>query len=130
MARKTRIFADLDFNFALHPLSADVARKYDEEAIKQAVKALVLTANYERPFHPEIGSQVSRLLFENFTPMTGAMIESSIINTIMNFEPRVNIISVNVYPNDNNNELNVTIIFKIVNTEKPLTVDFILQRTR
>jgi phage baseplate assembly protein W len=127
---KTRIFTDLDFNFAVHPYSTDVTRKYDEEAIKQSVKALVMTDNYERPFHPEIGSQVSHLLFENFSPLTVSMIETSITNTITNFEPRVQLIRVNVLPNDSNNALYVTIIFKIVNTEKPLTIDFTLQRTR
>ena len=127
---KTRIFTDLDFNFAPHPYNADVTRKYDEEAIKQAVKSLILTNNYERPFHPEIGSQVTHLLFENISPLTISMVESSIVNTITNFEPRVNLIKVSVVPNDANNALYVTITFKIINTDKPLTIDFTLQRTR
>ena len=129
MAR-TRVFSDLDFNFTKHPLSHDVARKFDEEAIKQSIKNLVMTNHYERPFHPEIGSQISALLFENSGPMLEAMLQSAITNTIINFEPRVQLISVDVKSNNDNNAVYASITFKIVNTELPLTVDLLLQRTR
>ena len=129
MAR-TRVFSDLDFNFSRHPVSHDVTRKFDEEAIKQSIKNLVMTNHYERPFHPEIGSQVSALLFENSGPMLQAMLESAITNTVANFEPRVNLLNVDVKANNDNNAVYVSITFKIINTQQPLTVDFILQRTR
>ena len=64
MARSTRTFSDLDLNFGMHPVTRDVVLKYDDQAIKAAVKNLVLTQNYERPFHSEIGSQIRGLLFE------------------------------------------------------------------
>ena len=129
MAR-TRVFSDLDFSFIKHPLSHDVARKFDEEAVKQSIKNLVMTNHYERPFHPEIGSQISALLFENSGPMLEAMLQSAITNTIINFEPRVQLISVDVKSNNDNNAVYASITFKIVNTELPLTVDLLLQRTR
>lgn len=129
MAR-TRVFTDLDFNFTRHPMNHDVARKYDEEAIKQSIKALVMTNHYERPFHPEIGSQVNALLFETPGPMLKSMMESAITNTIMNHEPRVSLLGVNVTINADNNSIYATIAFKIINTQIPLTVDIILQRTR
>ena len=129
MAR-TRVFSDLDFNFTKHPLSHDVARKFDEEAIKQSIKNLVMTNHYERPFHPEIGSQVNALLFENSGPMLQAMLESAITNTVVNFEPRITLLNVDVNTNNDNNAVYVSITFKIKNTEQPLTVDLILQRTR
>lgn len=89
-----------------------------------------MTNHYEKPFHPEIGSQVTGLLFENYSPMLQAMMERAIYNTIENFEPRVKLINVVVQMNPDNNTVYVSVTFKIINTEKPLTVDFTLQRTR
>lgn len=130
MARNTRIFSDLDLNFIAHPVSGDVSKKYDELAIKQSVKNLILTNHYERPFHPEIGSQISGLLFENWSPMLQSVLRQSIVNTITNFEPRVRLLDVSVDPNEDNNLVYVIITFTIVNTDTPLTVDITLNRTR
>lgn len=128
--RNTRTYTDLDLNFIANPATGDISRKYDENAIKQSVKNLVMTRHYERPFHPEIGSQVMGLLFENDSPMLQATLQRAIIYTIENFEPRVKLITVQVNMNPDNNAAYVSITFKIVNTERPITVDFTLQRTR
>lgn len=130
MARNTRTFSDLDLNFIANPVTGDISRKYDEAAIKQAVKNLILTNHYERLFHPEIGSQVSSLLFEPFTPLLQGMLEQAIINTITNHEPRVQLLGVVANLNPDNYTVYVTITFRIINTERPLTVDLTLQRTR
>lgn len=130
MSRNARTFTDLDLNFIANPVTGDVSRKYDEAAIKQAVKNLILTNHYERPFHPEIGSQINSLLFEPFTPLLQGMMEQSIKNTINNHEPRVQLLGVVVNLNPDNNSVYVSITFRIVNTERPLTVDLTLQRTR
>lgn len=128
--RNTRIFTDLDLDFIAHPVSGDISKKYDEFAIKQSVKNLILTNHYERPFHPEIGSQITGLMFENWSPMLQSVIRQSIINTITNFEPRVKLIDVVVTPNADNNLVYASITFKIVNTNTPITVDITLNRTR
>lgn len=128
--RNTRTFSDLDLNFIANPATGDIVKKYDENAIKQSVKNLVMTNHYERPFHPEIGSQVSALLFEPYTPMLASMIQRAIIQTIENFEPRVKLIAVDVNMNPDNNTVYVSITFRIINTQVPLTIDFTLQRTR
>jgi len=130
MARNTRTFADLDLNFTMHPVTHDVVRKYDEEAIKASVKNLVLTQNYERPFHSEIGSQIRGLLFEPATPMLNVMLKRAITDTIINFEPRVRLNDVLVTVSPDNNEVYVSIQYMIVNTTRPQTVDLILTRTR
>jgi phage baseplate assembly protein W len=130
MARNTRTFSDLDLNFTKHPVTYDIVRKFDEEAIKAAVKNLVLTQNYERPFHSEIGSQIRGLLFEPATPMLNIMLKRAIIDTIVNFEPRVKLNDVLVRLSPDNNEVYVSINFTIVNTTRPVTVDLILTRTR
>lgn len=116
--------------FTAHPVTGDVARKYDENAIKQAVKNLILTQNYERPFHSEIGSQVRALLFENATPMTKALLKKTITDVINNFEPRVNLLDVGVQFLEDRNAVNIEILFKIKNTFTPLTVNLVLERTR
>jgi len=130
MARNTRTFSDLDLNFTAHPVTKDISRKYDEEAIKAAVKNLVLTQNYERPFHSEIGSQIRGLLFEPATPMLNIMLKRAISDTIINFEPRVKLDEVLVTVSPDNNEVYVSIYFTIINTVRPLQVDLILTRTR
>ena len=130
MARNTRIFSDLDLNFTAHPVTKDIVRKYDDNAIKQSLKNLILTANYERPFHSEIGSQVRSLLFEPASPMLAVSMRKAIFDLVNNFEPRVELRDVVVDFNPDGNTLSVTIEFKIANTERPLTLDLILERTR
>ena len=130
MARNTRTFSDLDLSFMRHPVTQDVSRKFDEEAIKQSVKNLVLTQNYERPFHSEIGSQVMSLLFEPASPMLAVMLKKTITDTITNFEPRVNLTSVDVTFTPDNNEVYVSIYFTIINTTRPVQVTLLLTRTR
>ena len=130
MARSTRVFSDLDFNFTAHPVTGDVVRRFDENAIKSSIKHLLLTRNYERPFHSEIGSPIRRLLFENATPLTIASMKRAIEDVINNFEPRVDLLDVKVYDNLDNNAVSVTITFKIKNTSNPITLDLALQRTR
>lgn len=130
MARKTRTFSDLDFNFSMHPRDGDVASKYDEEAIKQSIKNLILTRNYERPFRSYLGTQIYSILFENISPLTTAMLERTISDAIYNYEPRVNLIDIAVSYSPDNNSVYITIVFRIINTSTPVEVNLILERTR
>lgn len=130
MARNTRIFSDLDLNFTPHPVTGDLVRKFDEAAIKQSIKNLIMTRHYERHFHSEIGSPVRELLFDLATPVTALMVRRAIIDLISNFEPRVKLLGVEVIPSEENNAMYVSISFKIVNTESPLSLEFLLERTR
>lgn len=130
MARNTRVFSDIDLNFTAHPVTKDITRRYDENAVKAALRNLIMTANYERPFHSEIGSQIRSLLFEPSSPMLAQLLKQAITDTITNFEPRVNLLDVFVNFQPDNNSLFVKIEFTIVNTTQPLTVDIILERTR
>jgi phage baseplate assembly protein W len=130
MNRNTRTFSDLDLNFIANPVTRDISKKFDEKAIRQSVRNLVMTNHYERLFHPEIGSPIQSLLFEPFSPMLKVTMERAIAYTIENFEPRVRLISIDVALNPDNNSVFVQIVFTIVNTTQPLMVDFTLQRTR
>ncbi len=130
MPSSTRQFADLDLNFTPHPVTGDVGFKKDENAIKQAVKNLVLTQNFERPFHSEIGSSLRSLLFEPATPMTKEILRKTISDTITNFEPRVELIDVEIRYKLDDTAVDVRVIFKIVNTFTPIDVNLTLERTR
>lgn len=130
MTRNTRTFKDIDLNFIANPVTGDISKKFDENAIKQSIKNLILTNHYERLFHPEIGSSINSLLFEPFSPILQSTLERAITYTITNFEPRVRLISVEVNLKPDNHTADVQIVFKIVNTEKPIAVSFTLERTR
>jgi phage baseplate assembly protein W len=130
MARNTRTFTDLDLNFLAHPVTKDVTTKTDEQAIKASIRNLILTSNYEKPFHPEIGSPIKSLLFEPASPILPVLIEKAIHQTIDNHEPRVQLSKVTANLSADNNSIYVTIEFVIVNTSVPLIVDLILYRTR
>lgn len=130
MANNTRTFSDLDLNFTKNPVTLDVTRRYDEDAVKNALKNLILTANYERPFHSEIGSPIKKLLFEPASPILGAMLKRTIQDTINTFEPRVQIIDIICVVAPDDNTVDVTIEFTILNTTAPITLELTLQRTR
>ena len=130
MPSNTRTFADLDLNFTPHPVTGDVGFKYDENAVKQAVKNLVLTQNFERPFHSEIGSSLHSLLFEPATPMTKEILRKTISDTIINFEPRVELIGVDINYTLDDTAVDVRVRFKVRNTFTPIDVNLTLERTR
>jgi phage baseplate assembly protein W len=130
MAKNTRTFSDIDMGFLPNPVSKDISRKYDENAIKQSIKNIIMTKNFERPFHSDIGSQISALLFEPITPLLRASIKKTIVNTITTYEPRVNLLDVSVLLSPDNNGVYVTIVFSIINTSTPISVDLFLERTR
>ena len=130
MAHNSRTFTDIDLNFLAHPVTKDVTVKTNEQAIKSSIRNLILTSNYEKPFHPEIGSQINSLLFEPATPMLPIMLKKAIEFTIYNFEPRVNLTNVSTILSEDENSINVSIEFVIINTSTPVALDLILYRTR
>ena len=127
---KTRIFTDLDLNFFANPVTGDVTKRIDDEAIKASIRNLVQTAHYEKPFHSEIGSQLPALLFEPVNPITSLAIQKAIQQTITNFEPRVVLISVTVKASPDNNAIYATIEYRIVNTNQPQILNLTIQRSR
>lgn len=125
-----RQFKDLDLNFNIHPVRKDVTKHTGEMAVINSMKNLILTNFYERPFQPEVGSNLRKLLFENLDTVTAMAINREINQTIKNYEPRVRIQSTSVKPDYDNNAYSVTIEFTIVNVDRPLSITFLLERTR
>ena len=125
-----RRYSDLNFFFTENPRTNDVSKKLNEEAVKQAIRNLVLTKNYERPFHPEIGSPIYGLLFEPYSDIVKNMIIRSISSLIEQYEPRAELLDVDVEERPDQNGINITIVFKIVNTTKPITLEVLVERLR
>jgi phage baseplate assembly protein W len=125
-----RSFKDLDLNFTIHPIRKDINTHKNEYAIINSVKNLVLTNHYERPFQPEIGSNIRRLLFENVDTVTAAQIEREITETVENFEPRVQVSKVTASADPDNNGYKVTLEFFVINNANPITINFFLERIR
>jgi len=125
-----RTFRDLDLNFTIHPVKKDINTYKNEYAVINSIKNLVLTNHYERPFQPEIGSNIRRLLFENVDSVTAAQIEREITEVIGNFEPRAEVSQVIVVPAPDENTYKVTLEFFVINSTAPITINFFLERIR
>ena len=128
--RNIRKLSDIDLNFERNLVTSDVIAVEDVIAIKRAVKNLVQTNFYERPFQPVLGCGVRELLFENFTPMTKVFLQNKISEVLKNYEPRIDLTSVNVDDDQDNNRLIVDINFYVVGVPGPQTVSTFLQRLR
>lgn len=125
-----RTFKDLNLNLGIHPVKKDVNTHSNEYAVINSIKNLVLTNHYERPFQPDIGSNIRSLLFENANSFTATQIERAIIETIDNFEPRAETKRVTVVAAPDENKYNVELEFFIVNNPSPITINFFLERIR
>ena len=130
MATNQHIYSDLDLTFLRQPATGDVAMKYDEQAVIRSIRNLLSTNLYEKPFRPDIGSQLNSLLFENVTPITATLIENEIIRMLNNYEPRATINSLNVSAQPDRNQFNVFLSVYIGNQTTPTAFSILLQRTR
>jgi len=133
--RSTFIYKDLNLFFTKNPLSSDVSKVTDVQAIKRSVRNLVLTNRGERLFHPEIGGNVHGSLFENFTPITEIELQSAITNTLEIYEPRVILEEVVVNSPTgrdlDNNRLRITVRFSLANVPNVIEeVEIFLDRIR
>ena len=129
--RASKSFKDISMSFKVSPLTYDLIANKNETAIARSIRNLILTAPGERPFNPELGSQVSRLLFDPIDDITTDALKEQIENTINNFEPRVRLRQVVVQPNFDANEYDISIRYDIVGIEAtPQQLSFALQQTR
>ena len=130
LSTHTRGWSDLDLDFVVHPVTKDIVRKTNVEAIKRAVRNLILTNRFERPFHPEIDGGVTRHLFGLSTAHTKHDIELAVRTCLTNFEPRVNVDNVVVSGDLDRNGFNVSIFFTVLNSPEPIEVALFLERIR
>tara|TARA_B100000029_G_scaffold427144_1_gene436419 strand:- start:260 stop:679 length:420 start_codon:yes stop_codon:yes gene_type:complete len=121
-------FKDIAIAFGKNPFTDDVNAVKNDNSIKQSVRNLILTTPGEKPFQPLCGSRVSDLLFEPLDPFTADTLREEIINTINQFEPRIALTNVEVMPLWDQNQLSVTIEYKIVGRSVQESFTFVLQR--
>ena len=129
-SRSVKKYSDLNLNFTKNPATGDVARLTDIEAVKRSVRNLIMTNQFERPFHPELGSSVRALLFEPITPLNAVLLEDRVREVIINFEPRASVGSVQIFDDIDNNRYKVIVNFKVISTSEDVTITEFLQRLR
>jgi phage baseplate assembly protein W len=130
MATINKIYSDIDFAFTKKPVTADVALSYDAQAVSRSIRNLLNTQNYDRLFNPDLGSQITGLLFENISPIVATTMETIITNLITTYEPRARLQSVRVSSQPDQNAYNVSITFYIENATLPTTTTILLERNR
>lgn len=131
LERVSQSFKDVSMSFQVNPLNNDLIAIKNQNAIARSVRNIVLTAPGEKFFDPDFGSRVSELLFEVMDEFTARAIRDEIESSIRNYEPRVDLINVEVSPNYDNNEFNVTITYRIIGIDVPAQqLEFILLPSR
>ena len=128
--RATRIYKDIDLDFGRNTVTNDINKLSDVEAVKRSVRNLINTNHYERPFHPEIGSNLRAMLFENISPQMTHAISKQIDLLLKNFEPRVRLVQVNVQPFTERNGYRASISFYVINTPERVEIETFLERLR
>ena len=129
--RVKRKFKDLSMSFESNPLNDDLISLSDTTAIARSIRNIVFTQPGEKFFNPDFGSRITESLFENVDEVSALAIEDEIKSSIINFEPRVNLSFVNVKPNPDDNEMNVTIEYEITGIDiPPQQLEFVLLPTR
>jgi len=131
LERVSQGFKDISMTFQVNPLNGDLIGLKNENAIARSVRNIVFTLPGEKFFNQNFGSRISRSLFENVDEISASVITDEIRNSIRNYEPRVELISVQAYPDYDNGSFDVTIVYRIIGADVPAQqLQFILQPTR
>ena len=128
--RSAKIYKDLNLDFAQNTATKDIQKMLDVESVKRSVRNLINLNHYEKPFHPEIGSNLRALLFENITPQISHYIGKQIEFLIKNYEPRCRLVQVHTQPEFDRNGYDVQISFYVQNYQDPVVVESFLERLR
>ena len=128
--RSTKIYKDLNLDFQANIATKDIQKITDVEAVKRSVRNLIQTNHYEKPFHPEIGSNLRAMLFELMTPQMNHMITKQIELLIKNYEPRCKLVQINSRPEFDRNGYDIQISFYVQNHSEPVEIQSFLERLR
>jgi phage baseplate assembly protein W len=128
--RKEIVYKDLGLSFISHPVTKNVGILKNENAVKRAIRNLILTNQGEQFFNELYGGNITSLLFENFSPITVMEIKASIIDTVQVYEPRATILDVDVIALPDSNSIKINIVFQINDSPNPSTLTFTVERVR
>ena len=123
-------YQDLDFDFTANPITGDVAKVKNVTSVKRGIHNILMTENSERLFQPEVGSGLKNLLFEQMSDLTAQLLEDEVRSAIDAWENRAQIISIEVFPEEEYNRYRVAVIFRIVNDPKEQQTEVLLSRER
>ena len=131
LERVSQGFKDISMTFQANPLNNDLIGLKNENAIARSVRNIVFTLPGEKFFDEDFGSNISQSLFENIDEISAAEIVDEIEQSLINYEPRINLLNVRAFPNFDNNQFDVRIIYEIVGADVPAQeLQFALQSTR
>ena len=124
------IYSDLSTNFSLNAMTGDVVRLTELDAVKRAIKNIVMTNKYERLLNPRFGAGINDLLFEPMSPLTTMTLRDAIEDTIVTYEPRADLITLDVVPDEYSQTYYVDLVFSLRSTNQTGTVQFFIDRIR
>jgi len=128
---KKDLYSDLNLQFTPHPITGDVTRKTDTDAVRRSVRNIVMTNYYERPFKPGFGGNLIGLLFNLDTERGLEKVSEKLTKTIETFEPRVKNVTIRVNNEGmNTNTLELTIFYNIINGSKNQELSLTVSRAR
>jgi phage baseplate assembly protein W len=131
LERVSQGFKDISMTFQTNPLNGDLIALKNENAIARSVRNIVFTLPGEKFFDENFGSNISRTLFENIDDISASIIVDEIRQSIINYEPRVQLIDVQAFPDYDNNNFDVTIVYEVIGADIPAQqLQFALQPTR
>jgi len=128
--RSGQIYNDLNLDFQQNSATKDIQKITDVESVKRSVRNLINLNHYEKPFHPEMGSNLRAMLFENITPQMSHAIQKQIDLLIKNYEPRAKLVQISTRPQFDRNAYAATISFYVQNSPERVTVESFLERLR
>jgi len=131
LERVSQGFKDISMTFQANPLNNDLIGLKNENAIARSVRNIVFTLPGEKFFDEEFGSRISASLFENIDDISAGIIVDEITYSIERYEPRVDLINVEAFPDFDNNSFDVLIVYNIIGADvAPQELQFALQSTR
>ena len=128
--KKEERYSDAAIGFNINPFNGNIARVTEAQSIMQALKTLLLTNQGERLYNMDMGSKIRASLFEPLDEITASTINTSITQAINNYEPRVNVIQLQVIPTPELNAFKVNLFFTIINIPEVQQLNFTLKRVR
>lgn len=130
LTRRRELHSDFHKDLALLPGRNDIARRVNENSVKEAIKNILLTNKGERLFQPLVGGDIQAMLFENATPLTAILIKDRIETALNTYEPRCSIVDVEVVGDVDSNSVRINVVFYVINNETPQTLSIDIDRVR
>ena len=124
-------FKDISMSFQVNPLNSDLIGLKNENAIARSIRNIVFTLPGEKFFDENFGSKISASLFENIDDISAGLIVDEIRQSIDRYEPRVELLNVEAFPDFDNNSFDLLIVYNIIGADvAPQELQFALQSTR